>query len=130
VLNPHPPLSLLRPYLVSKLSPILTRLQQENIAPNTNNLRVELYRPCKPSRNLLTCPDFSASQPRGPASIPHLHNLPCCTLEWLCPRCGDAKPDLRYKRLCEVRGAGIKIGRDASREGRGLELGVGCCGVM
>jgi hypothetical protein len=92
--------------------------------------RIELYRPCKPSRNLLTCPDFSASQPRGPASIPHMHSLPCCTPEWDCPCCGDLEPDLRYKRLCKFRAAGIKVGRDASREGRGLELGVGCCGVM
>lgn len=112
--------------------------------PNTT-LRLELYHPCKPSRNLLTCPDFSASQPRGPASIPHLHNLPCFTPEWLCPRCGDKKPDLRYKRLCEFRAAGIKVGRDANRHGRGVEFGVGsyasrrrrndefgagCCGVM
>lgn len=129
VLNSHPPLSILRPYLVSN-PPRFQPAHEKKHPPNNHRPRIELYRPCKPSRNLLTCPDFSASQPRGPASIPHLHSLPCCTPEWLCPRCGDAKPDLRYKRLCEVRAAGIKVGRDASREGRGLELGVGCCGVM
>ena len=130
VLNPHQPLSLLWPYLVSNPTLIPSRAQEENIAPNTHHFRIELYRPCKPSRNLLTCPDFSASQPHGPASIPHLHSLPCCTPQWDCPRCGDSEPDLRYKRLCKFRAAGVKVGRDASREGTGLELGVGCCGVM
>lgn len=95
---------------------------------NTTPPRLELLTPCQPTHNLLTCPDFSARQPRGPASIPHLHGLPCCTPEWACPRCGPAKPDMRFKRVCEFRQAGVRVGRDAGRDGAGQD--VVCCAVM
>jgi hypothetical protein len=105
--NPPPPISLLRPHLVSN---ILT-------SPK--------------ARNLLTCPDFSSDQASGPASIPHLHDLPCCTSKSDCPRCGTDEPDLRYKRMCQYRAAGIKFGRDAKWDGRGVGVEVvGCCAVM
>lgn len=126
--NPHSSLSLLWPHLV-RSSPNPPQSPKKNNL--TNHPRIELHQRCGPKRNLLTCPDFSSAQPRGPASIPHLHSLPCCTPEWDCPRCGDSNPDLRYKRLCEFRAAGIKVGRDANRDGKGVELvGVGCCAVM
>ena len=131
-------------YLVCKqtkpIQPNPTQSANTTEKPQSNKppTRLELQTPCKPNLNLLTCPDFSASQPNGPASIPHLHGLPCCTRIWECPRCGDgdgdAEPDLRFKRLREVRMVGVKIGGregDARRErGRGVEVGVGCCSVM
>ena len=132
--NSNPSLPLLRPYLVRNpagLSPTHYTTEQ---TPN-NPTRLELHHPCKPTHNLLTCPDFSAAQPNGPASIPHLHGLPCFTPIWDCPLCGDDEPDLRKKRLCKFRSVGVRIGgRDAGRVQRprttGVEFGVGCCGVM
>lgn len=127
VLNAHPPFSILRTLLV-RSNHTVPHLFDHSLTPP----RLELHRPCSPTQNLLTCPDFSADQQRGPASIPHLHGLPCCTLLWECPRCGDEEPDMRYKRVCEVRRVGVKVGRDARRDERGVKIGVGegCCRVM
>lgn len=132
VQDPLPLFSRLWAFLVHRPLFHQSRHSRQPLSKKTTNSmpspRLELLHPCSPKFNLLTCPDFSASQPRGPASIPHLHGLPCCTSIWDCPRCGDTKPDLQFKRICEFRRAGVSFGPDASRRAPGVDLV--CCTVM
>jgi hypothetical protein len=57
--------------------------------PHLTNPRLSLYRPCAPGMNLMTCPDFTSAQPRGPATMPRYYCRD--TPRHACPLCDGVK---------------------------------------
>lgn len=92
--------------------------------------RIELSTPCGEGMNLLTCPDFTAEQPYGPAEMPSL------TCRWAprgdCPRCDYDSYDMRRRRILVVRRIGLRFGAGPDSRDPGVDCCYGClaCSVM
>ncbi|KAI5361348.1 hypothetical protein Slin14017_G080810 [Septoria linicola] len=102
---------------------------------------LELYRPCGPDMNLLTCPDFSDLQPFGPAEKPR-------RCRWAaheeCPKCDYKSYDMRKRRMIIVKRYGWRFGlgpakpdvgvdvitHRSSRTAKGLDGVPHCCAIM
>ena len=90
--------------------------------------RIELAQPCADGMDLMTCPDFSAEQPYGPAE------MPLCPGRWApegdCPRCDYETYNMRRRRMMAITKSGLRWGvGPARRDVPGLEF-VWCCAVM
>lgn len=76
--------------------------------------------------DLLSCPDFSARQPYGPADMPSFPG------HWAepneCPRCDFETYDMRKRRMVEYRGRGWRVGLGPGKRSPGID--VPCCVVM
>ncbi|SMQ55081.1 unnamed protein product [Zymoseptoria tritici ST99CH_1A5] len=100
---------------------------------------LELDKPCAPGLNLVSCPDFSTTQPFGPARKPRRCRW-AARLE--CPACDFDEYDMRKRRMIVVKRTGWKFGLGPGKEDVGVELvtghggvgrfetGGGCCVVM
>ncbi|KAK4968087.1 hypothetical protein LTR28_002313, partial [Elasticomyces elasticus] len=86
-----------------------------------------LRTPCRPSRNLLNCPDFTSRQPGGPAAFPKKPGY--WAPEGVCPWCDlKGEYDMRFVRVVRMRWMGIRIGLGPGRRDPGVD--VVCCCVM
>ncbi|KAJ9623880.1 hypothetical protein H2203_005325 [Taxawa tesnikishii (nom. ined.)] len=92
-----------------------------------NDPELTLKEPCRPGRNLLTCPDFSARQPDGPAT---LWDMPCKRAPpRTCPWCDfNGDYDMGRIRVVKVKTVGFRIGTGPGRNDEGVD--VFCCTVM
>lgn len=120
----------LQPYLVRPLPLILIPNPTSHIRLSTFLLtdpRLTLKEPCRPGRNLLTCPDFSARQPDGPAT---LWDMPCKRAPpRTCPWCDfNGDYDMGRIRVVKVKTVGFRIGTGPGRNDEGVD--VFCCTVM
>lgn len=91
------------------------------------NARLELDKPCKLGRDLLSCPDYSGTQPYGPADMPRRSRI---ARPRECPRCDYAQHDMRRRRMCEVRKVGVRLGLYPNPQRRTPGVDVTCCAVM
>lgn len=93
--------------------------------------RFELDRPCGAGMNLLSCPDFSSSQPFGPIEKPRRSHW---ARPYHCPRCDYKKYDMRYRRMMITKRNGWKVGLGPARRDVGVDVypdnAVACCVVM
>ena len=90
--------------------------------------RIELAKPCGEGMNLMSCPDFSAEQPYGPAKMPLRPGR--WAPEDECPRCDYETYDMRRRRMIMIRRAGVRWGvGPAKRDVPGVDF-ILCCGVM
>lgn len=128
----------LRPYMV----PLLLLLPFSAKPPKLTLLsRLELDTPCGPDMNLLTCPDYSPSQPFGPAEKPSRFRW---APEGECPSCDYNTHDMRRRRMIVVKRCGWRVGLGPARQDLGVDVitrrttggrtgftrEVVCCAVM
>jgi hypothetical protein len=90
--------------------------------------RLELSKPCANGRNLMNCPDFSGSQPYGPADMPSRRARHAPPEE--CPTCDYECHDMRRRRMCEFRRTGVRLAFYPAPNRRTPGVDVVCCAVM
>lgn len=73
----------------------------------------------------MSCPDFSAEQPFGPAQMPQ--RLSCYAPEGECPICDYETYDMRRRRIILVKTRGLRFGLGpAKSDVPGIEFACGC----
>lgn len=120
--------------MVRDLAEGITSARTHAYGPATHDsgllpFRLTLRRPCAPGRDLLSCPDFQASQPRGPAPLPRDICNNAALRRHRCPLCDkDGKYDMRYCRMMVVRKRGVRIGSGPAKTDPGVD--IACCTIM
>jgi len=92
---------------------------------HTDHIRITLHEPCRPDRDLLTCPKFIEPQVYGPAVLPRgpFYMAPRRS----CPRCYRRRYSRRDVQMIRVTVSGYKFGLGPGRD----DCGVTCpCSVM
>jgi hypothetical protein len=118
--------------------------------PRLTKPRLSLYRPCAPGMNLMTCPDFTSAQPRGPATMPRYycrdtprHACPLCDrVQIVGPRytavadsssssrgsASEASVEIAGRvpqRYRGIAGNDLRYSRLVLKRGQGLRVGLG-----
>lgn len=95
---------------------------------STDSERLELNRPCGRGRHLMNCPDFTSSQPYGPADMPK--RLARFAPPDECPICDYECHDMRRRRMCEFRRAGVRLALYPQPQRRSPGVDLVCCAMM